>query len=405
MMKHDLRAFIVLGLLIMQLSVVGEAAYGSTGKNLALFGGFMLVNFVFLLTLLIGRAKSLIPPYLKLIVIILPMEIIIVAKQPDMMSLNNYIFRFICYDLLFVSIACARLPIKSSKLTEWIYHILIPTVIILASSIYMSKINSIAASAVGRITGGDDISAVGVAFCLCLAGSISIGFLFVTQKLKYRIYHGFALLSTLPPVIVSGSRGALLSLILVFAFFYFTQVVLAKSLRKKRDYFMLVLPWIGFFSFAFYIIRNPFLLRQIELLIRRVSSLSETGDDVSSRARFNILNNYFSNFDDFWLIGISDYSGLYPHNFFLDFFIRYGLYGVVLSLTVYFLVIKVTVNFQKTLVTPLHSSLFAVVLFSFLNAQTSLTLEFMRFFWFALSFLLINVFWQYKGFYKNVNFR
>jgi hypothetical protein len=34
MMKHNLRDFIILGLITMQFSVVAEAVYGSIGKNL-----------------------------------------------------------------------------------------------------------------------------------------------------------------------------------------------------------------------------------------------------------------------------------------------------------------------------------------------------------------------------------
>nr|WP_010133606.1 O-antigen ligase family protein [Microbulbifer agarilyticus] len=387
--NFDVRSLVVLGLVLMQLSVLVEAAHGVHGKYLFLgFGALSIGLGIFFVVLKLGLTKEMARSLIIFVLLFFPLEIIIALRQPDQQSGVMIIFRFICYALIATGYMLGRVRFEKTKSSEFIYNIVIPISVLLAGLIYFKSLNSVAYFARGRITAGDDISSVGLSFSMCLLGAICLSQAITRAGLFSKALHLLAAMSVLPAVIISASRGGLLA--------YFVTAVLILGVHgycNRRNHGNLLVYFIvAFITLALLsllIVQNDLIREQFLNLMDRFFRLSG-GDDQSTTARGMIVSHYFQYFWDFMFWGYPGYQGPYPHNLLLDLFIRFGLYGLAIAGFVYFRAFLVIVNLKKIVCDPVLALISAAVIFSFLNAQISMTSEFLRFFWFGLAYLVAN---------------
>jgi hypothetical protein len=120
---------------------------------------------------------------------------------------------------------------------------------------------------------------------------------------------------------------------------------------------------------------------QLEFIASRFTRAFDTGYDAALEARAQLRSDYFDHLDEWWLFGYYRYDGTYPHNIVLEAWIRFGLFGFILFGGIVVAILKL---FSTARLFP-GSAILSVIalqgLFTFINAQTSLCLEFERTLW------------------------
>lgn len=390
--SHLPKLLIIFGFIVMQLSSSGKAFADNFGNMLFLAGGLLLVNFAWLLIILSTKIDRTLLHILALVFFIAPLEFIIQLKQPAMLSTVPLTLRVICYNLILVGAAASQLKYTKnmSRYTAYSYHYLIPAFVIFSVVLYLANFNP-SSAIVGRLVTSENSNPVGVGYSFASVAAICLGISIYYPSKSAKIMHFVAAMAAMAPVIFTASRGPILAIVSLFIF-----LILTKKNESVKNNFYTKRIFSSVFSFAFilslaYMIRSHFPVfdEQIEYLIRRISSLSSHEDDASSIERIESINIYFHNFDSFWLSGIPGYSGSYPHNLLLDFFIRYGLYGLAIAVFLYFGFIRIIFNHKKLVSGHFEAALFSLFFFTFLNAQVSLTAEHLRGFWIALPYFLL----------------
>jgi hypothetical protein len=120
---------------------------------------------------------------------------------------------------------------------------------------------------------------------------------------------------------------------------------------------------------------------QLEFVETRFIRGLEIGYDASMELRAQVRSDYWDHLDEWWLFGYYRHDGVYPHNIFLEAWIRFGVFGFLIFGGVVAAIVRLV---SMSRVSP-NSAILSVVtlqgLFTFINAQTSLSLEFQRTLW------------------------
>ncbi|WP_428820436.1 O-antigen ligase family protein [Microbulbifer sp. MCCC 1A16149] len=373
-----------------------EAVGGMWGKYLLLAAGALTIFFAALYTLLrLGITKQFTRIMMISVIVIFPLETIIFFRQPALESLSMIAFRVACYLLAILGFYFGRISFRQSRVSECIYDFLIPLTVTLGSLLYFKSLASVAHYARGRITVGDDISSVGLSFSLCLLGVICFSQAVTRVRVAARVLNIFAAIAVLPPVIVSASRGGLAAYFLTSLLVLVVQVYSdRKNFRKLLVYALLGL--VSVFVMSYVLAQNALIKEQFVNLVDRFLRVSD-GDDQSTNARSIIVSYYFEHFWDFVFLGFPGYAGPYPHNLLLDFFVRFGLYGLLLVVFIYLRSFLVIFRFKNVIREPVLVLISSVTIFSFLNAQMSMTAEFLRFYWFCLAYVTSHFLLKYRS--------
>ncbi|MFK8793960.1 O-antigen ligase family protein [Planococcus plakortidis] len=192
--------------------------------------------------------------------------------------------------------------------------------------------------------GGASHLTIGYTMAALFAYNIII-FLHAPQK-NYKVFAAGLMMFNLMIIIFSGSRGALLSLILVFLL-----VVLSNSNKKKH--FIPITVLLGALTIAINsIINTP----QFAVAIERISNgVINSQQDQSSQERIQLYEIAYNNFLENPIVGngvgsFSKEMGMYyyPHNIFLEIMNDFGLIGVTAAGFIIFSLIGRSVKILNT---------------------------------------------------------
>lgn len=253
-----------------------------------------------------------------------------------------------------------------------------------------------------RNTGDDSLNPNGVAF----TQSLLFLFLFwISDGLNskvYRILKMVSLSSVGVVILTTGARGAFISIFLVLSMVFYKRFLIF----RPSFYGVLKLIFriiIIIFLVSLFLPEFPFLYYKVSFIFERFFSLfnyfSSNAVDLSVNERELVYNEFSQNWQDY-LFGKEKYIG-YPHNLFLEIYMRWGLLGLPLILIVvlsFFMAVKgllVTqavvfidsqMNNRFTIERNLLFLFSMFFVFSFLQSQTSLNLEMNRSFWLSLGY-------------------
>lgn len=389
--RHDLKSFILTGIVLMQLSSAGQAFAGQQGSYVYLMTGFGLINATWIVALLATNFRGFVRALLTLFIFVVPLELIIALKQPAMLESQNVIFRFICYNLFLVGCTMVKLQPRDSSASSMVYSRLIPAIVVGSTLLYLSGFG-LGVQALGRITMSEDVTAVGVGYTFASVAAITIALFFYEEKKLNKAIQLVSCVAALVPVLFTASRGPIIAFLLTSLFIAINQQRAGGSYRIMRTVLGLlavaIFGGVGLNLLSKYV---PTIELQLEYIQARFLGLFE-GGDASSQIRMDDVDTYFSKLDEFWLTGMPGYDGLYPHNLLLDFFIRYGIYGLTLSIFLYFFTLAAMVKYRALPINRYNLAISSLFFFTFLNAQVSLTAEFMRGYWLALPYLFVTYF-------------
>jgi len=123
---------------------------------------------------------------------------------------------------------------------------------------------------------------------------------------------------------------------------------------------------------------------RLELLRDRFTIESEGDIDPSLEERRALRDTYFSQIERLWFSCLSGYDGGYPHHFFLEFWIRFGIVGLAMAIAAALLIGALHLRQWKYDFSPTVFLILLQGIFTLLNAQTNLALEFQRNLWCAV---------------------
>lgn len=375
---------LVFMLVVMQASVITEVFLGGAVRLIQLIASFLIILGCLLFTYLGNKRSNYNNILLLEGFVFFNLELIIIVGQPDLASMKPFIQRMVVYTLIMAGTIYGYLyqKIEGKSFSKIAVIFTVLTLLVLVIK-YQNVVTQIAFETKGRITGSDDVSEVGISFSFGVLSLFCMGYAFSRASIYSLIFYLLASILLITPVVYSASRGALIAYFLVLALFIVKYLSSTQNKAANKAIFLFSLPVVCSVG-ALYVMSDDILYRQLEFLIQRFLGLGEINQDVSSAGRMDIINYYLSRMDLSIIYGFFGYSGLYPHNLALDFAIRFGIVGFLVSIVVYYMSFRVILNFDKLVSSDIEKVLFGVFLMSFINAQYSLTSEFLRFFWFSL---------------------
>jgi O-antigen ligase len=100
------------------------------------------------------------------------------------------------------------------------------------------------------------------------------------------------------------------------------------------------------------------------------------------------MENYWSQFNDFYLFGLPRYTGAYPHNMFFELWLRFGALGLAVVLVTVLTALKALKIFAFERTSTWDSLMLSLFAFGLINGQTNLALEYNRVFWLGLAYFI-----------------
>jgi len=235
---------------------------------------------------------------------------------------------------------------------------------------------------------GEDLNAVGVAYT---HGQLFLIFAFLLKKLnnvKVKIVVVIALFSVLATMMFTESRGALLYLVVTLLMFYGS--FFKKILNPKRVIFVMIILLGSFFIFR----NNPVIKAKTERINIRFTSMINYLDqsnsyDGSLEEREQMQKVFFERYNEMYF-GYSEY-GFYPHNQFIEIFMRWGLLGLpLIVISLYCIAKSILFVFTTKRTNELAFFVISIFFFSYLQSMSSLSLEMNRFMWLGFGYILIS---------------
>jgi len=311
------------------------------------------------------------------IFIILPIEIIIFFND-HILDLTLTIFRVICYNLAICGLihgAHSKTKIIFNNKLKFFLNFLIFILLIF----YLSEVDLFNFSS-RYIVLANEMSAVGISFNYGLMCAVLI-FLIVEEKINFfKFFYLINFLISLYICLTTGSRGFVLGLFFVFLIAFYKNNFLISFTKFLIVSFIVYFIFVNFYQDFFFLIEN---------LINRFLNINFQYDN-SVIARQLIVQNYLNQWDKFIIFGLKNYNGPYPHNFFLDWIIRFGIFGILIIILIVKVLFKTISNKNKLLNNYFDFLIFGILIYSFLHSQVSLQIEYLRFFWFAASYFYIK---------------
>ena len=230
-----------------------------------------------------------------------------------------------------------------------------------------------------------------------LAGLMGTAFFALSIRLKHwfhRVIFGLCAFVMLLSLVAVAARGAFLYFVLTALFMSFLTFRFSIAFYKSLMTFVVVA---GIGTAGLMAVKSEFLIMRWEYLMDRFMptvdyfrGYHDAGAQDATAGRSEIYGHYLEQFSSWWLKGLSGYSGAYPHNFFLEVGVRFGLLGIPI-LIVWFLVVKKVfiISLYRERVDPFDATVVAIFVFTVLQSMTSMSLEMFRAMWASMGYLLI----------------
>jgi len=386
MLKLIRENLFILGLFFLIWATNAYFIFGNPGKYISLFIGFFFIVKAALNEKITNHDFRF---FLSSFFVYLIYIFIAIIQAQKTLTLLNLAFGFVCFVLLNVGFVLGKhnykLPKINPKLTlVFLIIIIISLVFVFKQQIEMRIISN------SRDLGDKELNGIGIAYIESLL------FLFVFWLWHNNLQKAIKLIAiiTLTGIAIvmfaTGSRGALIYLSFFLLLFFLKGQKLAKVKKKTiiKSLFSLGLVTIVIINLFE---KSVFIKDKLDFLIVRFNLLwnflTNNGTDLSSQDRIGFYQNFSKNWIEY-IFGQVGYTP-YPHNQFMEIFMRWGLFGVPLIIFSLFIFINAykQINRKKFLKEPFLFLIVGVFFFSYLQSMSSMSLEMNRTMWLGFGYL------------------
>ena len=250
-----------------------------------------------------------------------------------------------------------------------------------------------AVSAIGgntRVMDDDFLNTNGIAFVSAQIIILLRWLLFIEKKSMYKILLFLSIILVSVNLIFTESRGALLYLLITLGFSY----GIKNYIKIKNIIYISLFLYLAFSvinSIDFFVVKINSLYDRLLLGFNFITEQSKSQIDPSLIERREAIDSFLNNFDKMFF-GQKNYQ-LYPHNQFLEIFMRWGVFGLPIFLMSIITMLRCTNIILKKIPKkiPKKSLIFlmcSVFFFTYLQSMTSLSLDNNRFLWLGFGFLI-----------------
>jgi hypothetical protein len=360
--------------------VMSNPGFGTTAsRQLIIIIGCSMI--LIATSIILATIPSSLLVFSRIVPVVMTVEALMIVNEPNSLDLRKLMFRVIFYLFLAGGIACGLALRRSGLIDLRLFKAISPLLITFSSLGYLFAGSRI--GQVGRNIVSDEFSPVGI----CYVYGILASFMFVimvTGRLFCKLTAAFAFTLALAVMLDTGSRGGFLSLLVSIGFYCFS-ILSGGTFRKK---ILIIGIWTSLFILVPTLLNNFGLGDQFQYIIERFEAINSGHVDPSILERDLLREYYFDNFDHWSVTGFQGYEGPYPHNIFLELWIRFGILGFSLSLG---LVLVIWRLLTMILVLPNNELVMLIILptlFNIVNAQTSLALEYNRLLMLGIGFIV-----------------
>ena len=376
-------AYAIMGLFFLIYATFAYSLLGNLGKYVSLAIGIGLFVYVVVKT---GINYFLNIFFIKCFLVFLVYLLIALWNKQQVLEPLQITFSIINLFLLGFGFVLAKFRgvYKPSGFRIVLYNFL---VVIGCLAMYFKQASRFGFVDNTRDLGDDNLNPVGVAYVSILM----LFFIFWLWKSTVNKLHKFFtilsafLISVI--LITTLSRGAIVFLFVTFLIYVLNNFT--KTINVKNIFKLFLFSLIFLLMFQYLLGEVPFIENKFTAIIERFEVLDSGAKvvDRSSMERLKVYNYFKNNYHNFYL---GEYNYIpYPHNQFMEIFMRWGLFGLPLIifslLTLWKSIVLLKFEFVKR-----DSFLFLMLLlfiFSYLQSLTSLSLEMNRTLWLGFGFI------------------
>jgi O-antigen ligase len=377
--------FFLLGLFLLLWATNAYAVFGNLGKYASLSLGILL-----LLTSVINikiDLKILRIAFVSFYLLIFYILLSYLLDQETFIPLTIS-FNFVNLILFILGFILAERKKNEIKISQSVI-IFISILSITSSYFYYIDQVSLNYDKGIRDLGDENLNAVGVAYVNAQLLILIIWFLLRKNSFFIKWLLIIASISILIVLLITESRGPILFLSLMLFLLFFKNIFKIIKFRNLLSALSLLLI-ILFITFNTPIIQNKIQSVTQRFAVLFISSSIKNIEDRSITARLDMQSDFFNNYDKM-IFGKYNYTP-YPHNQFLEIYMRWGVFGIpifMISILSFINAIRFYRE-QKENKSSLNFLLLLLFVYCYLQSMTSLSLDNNRLLWLGFGFFINN---------------
>ena len=310
-------------------------------------------------------------------------------------DITQLIFCVVCLILFWSGYVLAREKRQDFLSADHRALLIISGIAIICLLAFLRYVKNISFEGSVRDFGETALNPVGVAYantCLCLV-FVVLGV--VNRGLITKSIYLFAASLALGVVMTSASRGAVIwgtcGIVYFIILNRYWRYISIKNLFVALTACILVIPVILLIYKTNYAVSE-----RMDILIKRFESMYysyfggvQTPIDLSVSSREMYWYQYYTTVKEWVILGERGYIG-YPHNQWLEIFVRFGLLGLPLFFISIFLFVRLGIDtlFQRFRPDIEYSLITVLFVFGYMQSMTSLSLQANRVLWLGFGYVL-----------------
>lgn len=371
--KINGRAFaslLMMGVFLMYSSTFYIGGMGAHGRIAVLAMGFAMMVFASFFSSMRVLLKG---AYVFLAAFVLCLHMLLLEHHTleDFRSVSFYIILvYYCFSGV---VLVEFLKRKQSIDLEALYSFTAITGFISSSIWFIFIRNQTFYLQVGRNSGDESLHPVGVSYVSSIVLLFLIHIVLYSKRNYCRILSLVGVLLLVNTLVLSASRGAIFSFVLALL------LMMIQGRKRLRGFVPVFIVASFLVMFAWILNVNEYYSENISYLLNRFTLNDGESIREFTSERDIIWGYYIEQFDDFWLLGLPRYGNyIYPHNLFLEAWVRFGLVGIVAAIA---LTVSIVVSVVRSVFVEfdeLEKLLVVLGVYAFLNAQFNLSLDLNR---------------------------
>ena len=308
---------------------------------------------------------------------------------------TQLIFCVVCLILFWSGYILAREKRQDFLSADQRTLVIIAGIAIICLLAFLRYVKNISFHGSGRDFGETALNPVGVAYANTCLSLIFVVLGFLNSRLITKSVYLFAASLALGVVMSSASRGAVIwgfcgivyFLLLNRHFKYFS----VKNLLVASGACIIVIPVLTLIYHTNYAVseRMDILFKRFEAMYYSIFGGGGASTDLSTSARQIYWYQYYTTLKEWVIWGERGYIG-YPHNQWLEIFVRFGFLGLPLFFIsiVLFLRLALDTLFQRFRPDVEYSIITVLFVFGYMQSMTSLNLQANRVLWLGFGYVL-----------------
>ena len=308
---------------------------------------------------------------------------------------TQLIFCVVCLILFWSGYILAREKRQDFLSADQRVLVILTGVAIICLLAFLRYVKNISFQGSGRDFGETALNPVGVAYantCLCLV-FVVLGV--ANRGLTTKSLYLFAASLALGVVMTSASRGAVIwgtcGIVYFILLNRYWRYISIKNLFVALAACILVIPVILLIYNTNYAVseRMDILIKRFELMYYSYFGGAQAPIDLSASSREMYWYQYYTTVKEWVILGERGYIG-YPHNQWLEIFVRFGLLGLPLFFISIFLFIRLGIDTLIQRIRPdiEYSIITVLFVFGYMQSMTSLSLHANRVLWLGFGYVL-----------------